>query len=146
MNSHQGLPAESVCIFQVKSEAQQADINRMTDSTNFEQRASTIYNADILQQLASLSTDLSAPLALLLTGLLVEDEPFATSGDPPLPRCCVWQILLLLSNPLQPCMPLGCPARVVSCQLPVESKSHRSMARVQRFSNSPHPTLNCTMQ
>ena len=84
------IPAESARNFKHNFETQQADINWMRDSTGFEQRASKVLSAtcdlEILQQLASFSTDPSAPSALLLTGLPVEDELPATHGDPPIAK------------------------------------------------------------
>lgn len=84
------IPAESARKFKNKFETQQADIDWMRDSTGFEQRASKLLSAtcdsEMLQQLASFSTDPSAPSALLLTGLPVEDELPATRGDPPIAK------------------------------------------------------------
>ena len=91
----------------------------MTDSTNFEQRASTIYNADILQQLASLSTDLSAPLALLLTGLLVKVEPLATSGDPPIAKVLCLANIAFAEQPFATMHAFGLPSK--SSELPTAS-------------------------
>ena len=96
------LPAESARNFKQSFEAQQADISWMKDSTGFEQRASKVLSAscepEILKQLASFSTDPSAPSALLLTGLPLEDELPATRGDPPIAKVRVWQTLLLQSK------------------------------------------------
>ena len=95
------FPVDSARNFKQQFEAQQAGIDWMKDSTGFEQRASKVLSAvcdpEILQQLASFSTDPSAPSALLLTGLPVEDELPATYGNPPIAK-----VQCLSSSPL-PC-------------------------------------------
>lgn len=84
------LPAESARNFKQKFESQQADLNWMIDSIGFEQKASKVLSAacdaDMLQQLAGFTTDPSAPSALLLTGLPVEDDLPATRGAPPIAK------------------------------------------------------------
>lgn len=119
------LPAESARNFKQKFESQQADLNWRTDSIGFEQRASKVMSAacdpDMLQQLAGFTTDPSAPSALLLTGLPVEDDLPATRGAPPIAK--VQYRTLLCPDTTQAVLDCYCTFILPECFLLVQQSN-----------------------
>lgn len=84
------LPAQTAQALKQQFEALQHELDWRHDTTSFEQKArAALDNAcarRFLQPLFDFTTEGSAPSAILLTGLPVEDNLPPTVGDPPIAK------------------------------------------------------------
>ena len=84
------LPAQTAQAFKQQFESLQHELDWMQDTAAFEHKARAVWDSTcqpgFLQPLTELTTEASAPSAILLTGLPVEDNLPPSVGDPPIAK------------------------------------------------------------